>query len=135
MVALARALMSQPQLLILDEPSLGLAPLMVEQVFSVISRLVTSQRSVLVAEQNVEASLAIAQRAYVLEVGKVTVSGTPAELPSDPALMRAFLGVTRSGALMGNAFRDHFCIVGVGQTPTTRTMAQGKSASSWRPGR
>lgn len=92
MVALGRALMSHPRLLILDEPSLGLAPLLVDQVFSIIEKLVTSKRSVLVAEQNVEASLTIAGRAYVLEAGRVTANGTPAELQSSPALMRAFLG-------------------------------------------
>ena len=92
MVALGRALVSRPKVLILDEPSLGLSPLMVEQVFGVISEIVTSERAVLLAEQNVEASLANSQRAYILESGRLTQSGSAAEMLASPDLLKAFLG-------------------------------------------
>jgi branched-chain amino acid transport system ATP-binding protein len=92
MVALGRALMSHPRLMILDEPSLGLSPLLVEQVFGAISALVGEERSVLLAEQNVEASLAIAGRAYILESGRVTREGGAAELLGSRDLIAAFLG-------------------------------------------
>jgi ABC-type branched-subunit amino acid transport system ATPase component len=92
MVALGRALMSRPQLLILDEPSLGLAPLLVEQVFATIRQIVDAGRTVLLAEQNVEASLEIADRAYVLEAGEIVSSGDARTLLRSPVLLRAFLG-------------------------------------------
>lgn len=92
MVALGRALMSRPQLVILDEPSLGLSPLLVEQVFGVIAQLVNDQRSILLAEQNVEASMAIADRAYIIESGRVTREGKANELMGSDDLIAAFLG-------------------------------------------
>lgn len=92
MVALGRALMSRPKVLILDEPSLGLSPLFVETVFGVIGNLVTAECSVLLAEQNVEATLEVATRGYILESGEITFSGTTPELIGSPDLLAAFLG-------------------------------------------
>ena len=93
MLAIGRGLMAEPRLLILDEPSLGLSPLLVEEMFALIGRLHAQGLSVLMVEQNVAQSLDIAQRAYVLENGEVRFHGTSAELLASDALRRAYLGV------------------------------------------
>ncbi|MEN9779782.1 MAG: hypothetical protein RL014_930 [Pseudomonadota bacterium] len=93
MLAIGRGLMAEPRLLILDEPSLGLSPLLVDEMFALIGRLHAQGLSVLLVEQNVAQSLDIAQRAYVLENGEVRFHGTSAELLASDALRRAYLGV------------------------------------------
>lgn len=100
MVAVARALMARPRLLILDEPSLGLAPKFIEQVLDIARSAVDAGCSVLISEQNVEATLAICEHAYVLEAGRVTHSGTAAELRRDPKVLAAFLGFDEEGVDM-----------------------------------
>ncbi len=93
MLAIGRGLMGEPRLLILDEPSLGLSPLLVEEMFALIRRLNDDGLAVLLVEQNVGESLAVADRAYVLENGAVRFHGTPAELLANGDLKRAFLGL------------------------------------------
>ena len=93
MLAIGRALMAEPRLLILDEPSLGLSPLMVEQLFSLIRDINAEGIAVLLVEQNVMQSLELAQRAYVLENGTVVVEGSARDVRSNPALNRAYLGM------------------------------------------
>ena len=93
MLAIGRALMAEPVLLILDEPSLGLSPRLVEELFALIARLNDDGLTVMLVEQNVGQSLEIADRAYVLENGSVRFSGTPAELLASPELKRAYLGL------------------------------------------
>ena len=93
MLAIGRGLMSEPELLIMDEPSLGLSPLLVEEMFALVGRLNADGLSVLLVEQNVVQSLAIAHRAYVLEHGAIALSGPAAELARDPALRRSYLGL------------------------------------------
>jgi len=92
MLAIARALMSAPRLLLLDEPSLGLAPLMVEQVFRIIDDLRTQGLTMLLVEQNVHHALDSADRAYVMETGRITLEGPAAELRQDPRIERSYLG-------------------------------------------
>ncbi len=98
MVAIARALMSDPRLLILDEPSLGLAPLVCDRIFAVLQELHTAGRSVMLVEQNLRASLAIAKRAYVLESGAVVRSGVAEELLADESIQSHYLGASHDGA-------------------------------------
>jgi len=93
MLAIGRGLMAEPRLLILDEPSLGLSPLLVEQLFTLIRTLHDDGLSVLLVEQNVGQSLEIADRAYVLENGRVRFSGLPSELLASDELRRAYLGL------------------------------------------
>ena len=93
MLAIGRGLMAEPRLLILDEPSLGLSPLLVEELFALIQRLHADGLSVLLVEQNVGQSLAIAQRAVVLENGSLRFAGTPTELLASSELKRAYLGL------------------------------------------
>jgi branched-chain amino acid transport system ATP-binding protein len=93
MLAIGRGLMAEPRLLILDEPSLGLSPLLVEELFALIQRLHAEGLSVLLVEQNVAQSLAIAQRAVVLENGLPRFAGTPQELLASSELKRAYLGL------------------------------------------
>ncbi len=93
MLAIGRGLMAQPRLLILDEPSLGLSPLLVEELFALIQRLHADGLAVLLVEQNVAQSLAIAQRAYVLENGSIVFAGSSAELLASDALRRAYMGM------------------------------------------
>ena len=92
MLAIGRGLMSEPRLLILDEPSLGLSPLLVEEMFALIGRINADGLAILLVEQNVVQSLAVAHRAYVLENGRVTLSGKAAELAQHPELRKAYLG-------------------------------------------
>ena len=93
MLAIGRGLMAEPRLLILDEPSLGLSPLLVEELFALISRLHAEGLAMLLVEQNVAQSLAIASRAYVLENGSLRFAGAPAELLASNELRRAYLGL------------------------------------------
>jgi ABC-type branched-subunit amino acid transport system ATPase component len=95
MLALARGLMARPRLLLLDEPSLGLAPQLVEQIFEELAALRDSGRTLLLVDQNAELSLAIADRGYVLERGRVAAQGTAAHLRADGALVEAYLGGPR----------------------------------------
>jgi branched-chain amino acid transport system ATP-binding protein len=92
MLAIGRALVGEPRLLILDEPSLGLSPRLVEEMFALIGRLHADEIGILLVEQNVVQSLAIADRAYVMENGAITMSGTPTQLTGDAAIKRAYLG-------------------------------------------
>jgi branched-chain amino acid transport system ATP-binding protein len=92
MLALGRALMARPRLLLLDEPSLGLAPLLIEEIFRTISTIREQGVTILLVEQNAHGALEVADRAYVLEVGRMTVSGTAKELVSNPAIAEAYLG-------------------------------------------
>jgi len=92
MLAIGRALMSHPKLLMLDEPSMGLAPILVDQIFSIIKELHASGTTVLLVEQNAEKALAIADRAYVLESGRIAVSGTGSELAASDKIKKAYLG-------------------------------------------
>ena len=92
MLAIGRALMSRPKLLMLDEPSMGLAPILVEQIFDIIQRLHRSGTTILLVEQNAQMALSVADRAYVMETGAITLSGTGAELAASDAVRRAYLG-------------------------------------------
>ena len=92
MLAIGRGLMAQPKLLMLDEPSLGLAPLMVQQCFEIVKEVHAQGTTVLLVEQNVHHALALADRGYVLENGRIVMSGTGADLLADPNLRKAYLG-------------------------------------------
>ncbi len=92
MVAMARALMSRPRLLMLDEPSMGLAPLMVQKIFETIRNISALGMSILLVEQNAKLALEVAQRGYVMESGKITLSGAASELLGSDAVQRAYLG-------------------------------------------
>jgi len=92
MLAMGRALMSHPKLLMLDEPSMGLAPILVEQIFEIIQKLHQSGTTILLVEQNAQAALSVANRGYVLETGKVVTTGTGKELLASPAIKKAYLG-------------------------------------------
>ncbi len=93
MLAIGRGLMAEPRLLILDEPSLGLSPILVEEVFGLIRRLHEQGLAILLVEQNVFQSLEIADRAYVLENGAIVMSGAPADLIQDAGLKKSYLGM------------------------------------------
>jgi branched-chain amino acid transport system ATP-binding protein len=93
MLAIGRAMMSKPRLLLLDEPSMGLAPRLVEQIFSVIKRLAADGITILVVEQNAFAALATAHRGYVIETGRIALTGTGAELIAEPQVRKAYLGL------------------------------------------
>ena len=97
MVAIARALMAQPRLLLLDEPSLGLAPVIVTELFHIIRRVNDEGTAVLLVEQNVALALDLAVRAYVLEEGRIVAEGTPDALFAQPELRRAYLGAGVAG--------------------------------------
>ena len=92
MLAMGRALMSNPKLLMLDEPSMGLAPILVEQIFDIIKNLHKAGTTILLGEQNAQAALSVADRGYVLETGKIVTTGTGAELLASPAIKKAYLG-------------------------------------------
>lgn len=97
MLAISRALMAEPKLLLLDEPSLGLAPQMVQMVFALIKKINEQGISVLLVEQNSEMALQIADRGYVLSSGKILIQGTAQELLSDPKVKQAYLGYNDAG--------------------------------------
>ena len=92
MLAMGRAMMSHPKLVMLDEPSMGLAPLLVEQIFDIIRELHASGTTILLVEQNASMALEVATRAYVLETGRITMSGTGQEMAESPAVKAAYLG-------------------------------------------
>ena len=92
MLAVARGLMARPRVLLLDEPSLGLAPLLVREIFAALSRLRAEGLTILLVEQLASQALALADRAYVLENGRITLSGAAAEIRANPAVMHAYLG-------------------------------------------
>jgi len=93
MLAIARALMAKPRLLLLDEPSMGLAPILVDQTLETIRELKSEGLTILLVEQNARAALAIADRAYVIETGRITLSGSAAEIRFDPRVREAYLGI------------------------------------------
>lgn len=92
MLAMGRALMSRPRLLLLDEPSMGLAPLLVKEIFNIIKEINESGTTVLLVEQNANMALSIADKAYVLETGRIALAGTAHELASSEAVRKAYLG-------------------------------------------
>ena len=92
MLAMGRALMSHPKLLMLDEPSMGLAPILVEQIFEIIENLHKAGTTILLVEQNAQAALSVADRGYVLETGKIVTTGSGKELLESPAIKKAYLG-------------------------------------------
>jgi branched-chain amino acid transport system ATP-binding protein len=93
MLAMARALMARPKVLMLDEPSMGLAPIMVEKVFSIIHQIHSQGMTILMVEQNAHKALQIAQRAYVLETGKIVLEGSAQTLMNNPQVQHAYLGI------------------------------------------
>ena len=92
MLAMGRALMSRPRLLLLDEPSMGLAPLLVKEIFNIIKEINESGTTILLVEQNAKMALDIADKAYVLETGRITMAGTAKELQNSEAVQKAYLG-------------------------------------------
>ena len=96
MLAVARALMSRPRLLLMDEPSVGLAPLIVAEIFSIIAQLHAEGTSIFLVEQNAHMALKVAQHFYLMEQGRVSFSGTPGELAADDVVQRAYLGQRRA---------------------------------------
>ena len=92
MLAMGRALMSHPKILLLDEPSMGLSPLLVQEIFDIIRELHAAGTTILLVEQNAQAALSVADRAYVLETGRITLSGTGKELMASDAVRKAYLG-------------------------------------------
>jgi branched-chain amino acid transport system ATP-binding protein len=93
MCAIARALMSRPKLILLDEPSMGLAPVIVQQVFELVRRIRAEGYTVLIVEQNVRQVLKVVDRAYLLEVGRIAAGGTAAELSASDEIRRAYMGL------------------------------------------
>ncbi len=93
MLAIGRALMSKPKLVLLDEPSMGLAPILVDQIFNIVAQLKRSGQTILLVEQNARAALAIADRGYVIETGRITVGGDATTLLADPRVQSGYLGV------------------------------------------
>lgn len=98
MLAMGRGLMSKPTLLILDEPSMGLSPLLVEEIFEIVKNINQQGTTVLLVEQNAYMALQIAHRAYVLETGRIVLSGTSAEVQANPQIRSAYLGEVEEGA-------------------------------------
>ena len=92
MLAMGRALMSDPELLMLDEPSMGLAPILVDQIFDIIVNLNKAGTTILLVEQNAQMALSVADRAYVIETGRITLSGTGEELSKSEEVKKAYLG-------------------------------------------
>ena len=95
MLAIGRALMSSPKVLLMDEPSLGLAPLMVQEIFKVVTKINSEGTTILLVEQNAHKALAVANRAYVLEVGEIIREGKGLDLLNDPAVQEAYLGTRK----------------------------------------
>jgi branched-chain amino acid transport system ATP-binding protein len=98
MLAVARALMSRPKILLMDEPSVGLAPLVVEEIFRIVEQLNRDGTTIFLVEQNASMALTVAHRFYLLEQGRVTFSGTPGEVAEDEIIQRAYLGSRRAAA-------------------------------------
>lgn len=92
MLAMGRGLMARPKLLLLDEPSMGLAPILVDEIFSIITKINSTGTTILLVEQNAYKALSISNRAYILETGNITKSGDAKQLISDPAVKEAYLG-------------------------------------------
>jgi len=92
MLAMGRALMSSPKLLLLDEPSMGLAPMLVEKIFEIVGEINKTGTTIMLVEQNANMALSIADRAYVLETGEVVLSGIASDLAQDPEVRKAYLG-------------------------------------------
>ena len=92
MLAMGRALMSKPKLLLLDEPSMGLAPIFIQEIFNIIQQIQAQGTTVLLIEQNAKMALSIASRGYVLKTGKIVLSGTGQELLESDAVQKAYLG-------------------------------------------
>ena len=99
MLAIGRALMSAPRVLLLDEPSLGLAPILVDLIFEIIEEINRQGVSILLVEQNARQALALARRGYVLETGRVSAAGSSTELLSDTRIQEAYLGGSALGSL------------------------------------
>lgn len=97
MLSVARALMARPKLLLMDEPSLGLAPLIVEEIFEIIRSLNADGTSIFLVEQNAHMALQVAHRFFLLEQGRVTFQGSPGDLAEDEVIQRAYLGTTQTG--------------------------------------
>jgi branched-chain amino acid transport system ATP-binding protein len=93
MLAIGRALMSRPRLLMLDEPSLGLAPLIVKEIFRIVTELRRSGVSILLIEQNARAALQVADQAYVIELGEITIEGSAADIAADKRVIESYLGL------------------------------------------
>ena len=93
MLAIGRGLMNKPKLILLDEPSMGLSPIMVEEIFRIIQEINQEGTSILLVEQNAQMALSVAHRAYVLETGNITLSGTAKEIANNPRVKEAYLGV------------------------------------------
>jgi branched-chain amino acid transport system ATP-binding protein len=96
MLAVGRALMSRPRLLLMDEPSLGLAPIVVDEIFRIIAELNADGTTIFLVEQNAHKALQVARRFYLMEQGRVTFSGTPGQLAEDEVIQRAYLGTRRA---------------------------------------
>jgi branched-chain amino acid transport system ATP-binding protein len=92
MLAIARAMMGRPRLLLLDEPSMGLAPLMVQKIYETIAIIASEGVTILLVEQNANLALQVSHRAYVMESGKITLSGASSDLAKDPQVRTAYLG-------------------------------------------
>lgn len=92
MLAIGRALMSKPKLLLLDEPSMGLAPILVTEIFKIIKEINSQGTTILLIEQNAHMALSIADRAYVIETGKIVLSGDAKEIAANPEVKKAYLG-------------------------------------------
>ena len=92
MLAMGRALMSKPKLMMLDEPSMGLAPILVEQIFDIIRQMHAGGTTILLVEQNAQMALSVADRAYVMETGKISMSGQADQLLNDDNVKKAYLG-------------------------------------------
>ena len=97
MLAVARALMSRPRVLLMDEPSLGLAPMVVAEIFRIVAELNRDGTTIFLVEQNAHMALQVAHHFYLMEQGRVTFSGTPGQLAEDEVIQRAYLGARRSG--------------------------------------
>lgn len=93
MLAIGRALMSKPKLLLMDEPSMGLAPILVNEIFSIVREINRSGTTILLVEQNARMALSVSHRAYVLETGEIVVSGSARDLADDPKIRKAYLGM------------------------------------------
>ena len=136
MLCIGRALMPKPKLLLLDEPSLGLAPLIVKLIFELIQRIRSEGTSILLVEQNARAALKIADYGYVMEGGRIILEGTGAELAADDRVMNAYLGGKPSWSEQFDADRSALCVCAQRQVlPRSRIpfMQPGESRMPWQP--